>query len=95
MYYLLKYPWAVSLSFSYVVVITALLNDILYKVAWPSYLIPLVLLPVGDLDGLHSYLDLLQKGSDSVTEWIIGGKIYLDYITIHDIVDDMRVRRRL
>ena len=24
-----------------------------------------------------------------MSEWIIGGKIYLDYITINDIVNDM------
>ena len=47
------------------------------------------ILPAGDLNGLHSYLDQLQQGAESVSEWVIGGKIYLDYITINDIVNDM------
>jgi len=43
-----------------------------------------------DLDSLHSYLDKLQQSCDSVSGWMTGGKIYLDYITIYDVVNDLR-----
>ena len=49
-----------------------------------------LLCPTDNLDGLHAYLDILNQGSDSVSEWIIGGKIYLDYITLHDVVSDIK-----
>ncbi|XP_067943917.1 nuclear pore complex protein Nup98-Nup96-like isoform X3 [Watersipora subatra] len=44
-----------------------------------------------NLNELHSYLDQMQTGSNSISEWAIGGKIYLDYVTMHDVMEELKM----